>query len=314
MSDETYLTGRCPKCGEELKVPTRLTEFSCMFCGEKLTPGDLLNEPPAPAVPDGDAEALLAKAREQIIHTVVDDPNLRQKINRKDFSEAFDEYERCFRGIFDDLDAACRIAPAQKDAYIEDVTAHFLDELEARWTEKNRKPGSLQYNMRRDDDKMTIAVFLVPMVGRLKLSVSKQFCETLQSRWVERHPKSPFYIGTYEAIAEGFQRRFKLCFITTAVCREAGKPDDCPELTAFRAFRDNYLASCPDGPALIEEYYEIAPAIVTALELCAGPDAYRAIRDTWLTPCYRDILAGRNADCKRRYTEMVRTLEKRCFS
>ena len=31
------------------------------------------------------------------------------------------------------------------------------------------------------------------------------------------------------------------CFVTTAVCDSFGKSDDCYELTAFRAFRDNWL-------------------------------------------------------------------------
>lgn len=313
MSEEGYLTGKCPMCGEELRVPERLKEFSCMFCGEKLTPSELTAEGPEDR-PDGDPEALLRRVRERIVHTVADDPAIRQKINRKDFDAAFDEYEGSFRGIFDDLDLACRIAPERKDAYMEDIVAGFLDGLEQRWTEKGRRPGSLQYNMRRDDDKMTIAVFLVPMVGRLRLSISKAFGETLQRRWVERHPKSPFYVGTYEDISEGFRRKLKLCFITTAVCREAGKPDNCAELTAFRAFRDGYLAACPDGPALIAEYYEIAPAIVTGLDLCGGPEAYREVRETWLEPCYRDIRAGRLEACKHRYADMVRMLERRYLS
>ena len=313
MSEERYLTGKCPMCGEALQVPERLKEFSCMFCGEKLTPSQLTADRPEDR-PEGDPEALLQRVRESIIHTVADDPVIRQKINRKDFDAAFDEYERSFRGIFDDLDLACRIQPDRRDANLEDIVSSFLDRLEERWTEKGRRPGSIQYNMRRDDDKMTIAVFLVPMVGRLRLSISKAFGDTLQRRWVERHPKSPFYVGTYEAISEGFRRKFKFCFITTAVCREAGKPDDCPELTAFRAFRDGYLANCPDGPALIAEYYEFAPGIVTALDLCGGPEAYREVRETWLDPCYRDILADRPAQCNKRYTDMVRTLATRYLS
>lgn len=313
MSEERFWTGKCPMCGEELRVPERLKEFSCMFCGAKLTPEQLAADAPADA-PEGDPEALLAKVRENIVHTVADDPAIRQKINRKDFDAAFDEYEHSFRGIFDDLDLACRLRPDRTEEYLEEVVSHFLDRLEERWTDKNRRPGSLQYNMRRDDDKMTIAVFLVPMVGRLGLSISRAFGETLQRRWVERHPKSPFYVGTYEAISEGFRRKLKFCFITTAVCREQGKPDDCGELTAFRAFRDGYLTDCPDGPALIAEYYDIAPAIVTGLDLCGGPEAYREVRETWLEPCYRDIQAGRYAACKDRYITMVRTLEKRYLS
>ena len=78
-------------------------------------------------------------------------------------------------------------------------------------------------------------------VGRLNLSVSDDFCNLLQQTWVQRYPKYPFYVGSYDAIQEGFKKRFKFCFITTAICEAQGKPDDCAELTAFRAFRDGYL-------------------------------------------------------------------------
>ncbi len=311
MNEESYLEGKCPKCGEDLRVPERLQTFSCMFCGAKLKPEDLVQELP-PAVPEGDATALLAGVREKILHCVVDDPELRKKINRRDFDQAFDAYEESFRGLFEDLDLACQIVPEQQTEILEDLVAHFLDGLEARWRAKGK--SKLQYNMLRDDDKMTVAIFLVPMVGRLRLSVSEPFCNTLQRRWVERNPKSPFYVGTYEAIAEGFHRKFKLCFLTTAVCRELGKPDDCAELTAFRAFRDGYLQHCPDGPALIREYYEKAPGLVTCLDLCGGPERYRELRERYLIPCYQDILAGRNEDCKARYIEMVRALEERYLS
>ena len=163
-----------------------------------------------------------------------------------------------------------------------------------------------------DDDKMVIAIFLVPMVGHLGLSISRDFCQTLQKRWVERHPKSPFYVGTYEEITAGFRKRFRFCFITTAVCEELGKPDDCEELTAFRAFRDGYLMRCPDGPALVAEYYDIAPAIVSCINLADDRTArYREIRRRYLEPCYRDLQEGRPEACKDRYVAMVRDLQNR---
>ena len=127
-----------------------------------------------------------------------------------------------------------------------------------------------------------------------------------------RYPKSPFYLGTYEELSGGFQKKFLgLCFITTAVCRHSGKPDDCQELTAFRGFRDGYLRACPDGPALIDEYYNIAPGIVLRIELSPDREArYANIRETYLEPCFADIQAGRLRQCKDRYVDMVRNLEQ----
>ena len=189
-------------------------------------------------------------------------------------------------------------------------TGIHLDELELDWAQDRSPKGA------REDDKMVIAIFLVPAIRKLALPTSEDFCDVLQKEWVRRYPKAPFYLGSYEEISTGFRKKILgLCFITTAVCEEEGKPDDCEELTAFRAFRDGYLKSCPDGEALIREYYDIAPGIVTCINLGSERrETYRAIRETWLAPCYEDLQNGRLAQCKDRYVDMVRTLEHRFLS
>jgi len=133
---------------------------------------------------------------------------------------------------------------------------------------------------------------------------------------MRRYPKNPFYVGSYEELSSGFNKKFLgLCFITTAVCSQEGKPDDCEELTAFRRFRDGWLRECPDGDALIREYYETAPAIVTMISVCENAEtAYGEIRERWLDGCYCDLRSGRMEACKARYTDMVRTLQKKYLS
>lgn len=314
MAEDGYIVGKCSQCGEELRVPEHLESFSCMYCGARLTPQDLVEELP-PVELSGDPEALMQRVREQILHCITDHLGIRMKINRNQFEEAFEGYERSCRGVFEDLDLACRIEPDKRSARIVETVDLFLDQLEQDWPMRKGWKQAYKRGAIRDDDKMTIAIFLVPMVRHLKLSISEEFAETLQKHWVERFPKSPFYVGDYDSIASGFRRRFKLCFITTAVCRELGKPDDCEELTAFRAFRDGYLASCPDGPALVEEYYDIAPGIVTCIDLCGDrAERYARIRERYLTPCYRDLRAGRPESCKRRYVRMVRDLQRQYLS
>ncbi len=314
MAEEEYIVGKCSQCGEELRVPARLEHFSCMFCGAKLTPADLVEELPPAAPLTGDSGELLARVRSDILRCVADYPDIRKQITRREYDPAFARYEEDLRGIFDDLDTACRLEPDRQNRIVEETVADFLDQLEARWAA--RKPEFLtRRTMLRDDDKMVIAIFLVPMVRHLGLSVSEEFCAVLQKRWVERYPKSPFYLGSYEDISGGFRRRFKLCFITTAVCEAEGKPDDCPELTAFRAFRDGYLMDEPDGPALVETYYEVAPVLLTCMRLgddCAA--RCRELRERYLEPCYQDLQAGRMASCRDRYVEMVRELQARYLS
>ena len=310
MSEQDYLVGKCRYCGEELRVPARLDTFSCMFCGAKLTPDDLVEELPAVEL-NGNADELVDSVKQRIIHCVADFSDMHKMITRKDYDTTFEGYERACRDVFVDLDLACRLDPEGSAQRLEDVVTSFLDQMEQRWAMQPRH----QQNAIREGDKITLAVFMVPMVDHLQLSNGKAFCETLQKRWVERYPKSPFYLGTYDAISGGFRKRFRFCFITTAVCEELGKPDDCAELTAFRAFRDGYLSECPDGPALIEEYYNIAPGIVTCINMCGDRhERYAAIREQYLAPCYAALQGGRPEECKQRYTEMVRNLQREYLS
>ena len=101
------------------------------------------------------------------------------------------------------------------------------------------------------------------------------------------------------------------CFITTAVCENFGKPDDCFELTTFRNFRDGWLTAQPDGKNLIAEYYAVAPRIVANINRAANPaKIYESIREKYLEPCLNFIMRGDNLACKKLYVEMVTELKK----
>jgi tetratricopeptide (TPR) repeat protein len=101
------------------------------------------------------------------------------------------------------------------------------------------------------------------------------------------------------------------CFITTAVCQSFSKPDDCYELTAFRNFRDNWLMYQNGGKQLVEEYYQIAPAIVAAIN--KNPQKYFLYFSIWqehLLPCLQFIEEGKLDKCKEKYIAMVTSLKK----
>ena len=102
------------------------------------------------------------------------------------------------------------------------------------------------------------------------------------------------------------------CFITTAVCDSLGKSDDCYELTLFRKFRDGWLSQQKDGKNLIEEYYDVAPAIVEKINsLTNAKDVYKNICDKYLSVCLEYIEQGDNLNCKEKYVEMVYMLQKK---
>lgn len=103
----------------------------------------------------------------------------------------------------------------------------------------------------------------------------------------------------------GKPREKKGCFLTTAACSYQGLDDDCFELEVLRNFRDTYLMSTPEGRAVVEEYYAIAPLIVTKLTDTGD------LRDVWsvISLCVKDINADKHESAYRRYCEMVRKLE-----
>ena len=304
MSEQNFKTIICPDCGRELQVPAALTEFSCMYCGARLH--DAPAEPPR-AYSDDEFEAACAA----LLACVTSYPDYNRRITRDQYMPSFELYRDGCAPVFERLNAA--VPPEQQEALLSAAAERLLDDLAATW---DAEKGKSARQRRMSDDKLIVAIFLVPMVRTLELPISEQFCEKLQQGWVKRYPKEPFYLGTYDAISSGFRKKFLgLCFITTAVCQSRGLPDGCAELTAFRTFRDGYLRSCPDGAALIDEYYNIAPGIVTCIDACGDRDArYDAIREEYLDPCYSDLQNGRLAACKDRYVRMVRALEKEYLS
>lgn len=295
----------CSQCGEKLSIPDHLKEFSCMYCGTRQS---------VPAAADsGDVQAAADYYRDHILEAITNHRTIEKSLSKNAYAPAIDAYEADCRKTFEQLDLAC-LGGGMTTAEAAD---YFLDRLSQQWKlDLERKKLGQTATGLRDSDKFQIAVFLVPMIRRLDLPTMDDFCRDLHSAWMKRYPKSPWQIGDFDTINSSFQKKFLgMCFITTAVCMEEGKPDDCAELTAFRAFRDGYLRSCADGPALIEEYYRIAPDIVIEIEKADDPSArYAAIGREYLKPCYADLQKGDLAACKERYTDMVRALQKQYLS
>lgn len=102
------------------------------------------------------------------------------------------------------------------------------------------------------------------------------------------------------------------CYITTAVCQTQKKPDNCYELTSFRNFRDHWLAKQKDGNGLIQEYYRLAPAIVTLIDgEMDSEKVYDEIYYQHLLPCLNCLEAKKYEECKNLYVQMVNELRER---
>lgn len=196
-----------------------------------------------------------------------------------------------------------------KDTFLENManalTAHATEKINACSKKRDKESKMMDLNM-------TMAVFVLPIILEYKGTSSKILADKLIVSWKKEFPKSNLQAADYEYIEKGFHRKY--CYITTAVCETFGKADDCYELTALRDYRDHYLASLPNGNALIQEYYDVAPTIVKHIsQLENAAEIYHSIWETYLNPCLSMIEHQEMEQCRELYQEMVYTLRDTYF-
>lgn len=76
------------------------------------------------------------------------------------------------------------------------------------------------------------------------------------------------------------------CFLSTACLQEMGLPDDCRELQVLRRFRDDYVQLQPGGPALVAEYYALAPSLTAAIQKQRGSrQLLKRVYEELVVPC-----------------------------
>ena len=286
------LSGPCPECGKGLEIPEELSEFSCMYCGARLRREQLV---------DDDSQALLETLQEKLPACVTDYRNTVKYLFPEKYEDHYRSYKKECRQVLESIN---HLPEALHEALAKSLV-ESIEAWAALYAKNKRGEDSLL-----EEARFTLCLLMVPALQQVAPWQGKAFSQTLRDVWVEAHPKQMFSVTTYDEIAGGFRKK-KLCFITTAVCAYQGKGDDCAELTAFRRFRDGWLMDQPDGRELVQRYYEIAPGIVTAIDLTEPDRVYPALWDTWLKPCYEALQAGQLQTCKRQYTAMVRHLEKK---
>lgn len=95
------------------------------------------------------------------------------------------------------------------------------------------------------------------------------------------------------------------CFLTSALVHYLGKKDDCEELTLLRSFRDNYMRSFEEGKKLVDEYYVVAPKIVSAIEASDKKEEYYSDINNTVNACVKNIKEGKNDETMALYVGMV---------
>lgn len=222
------------------------------------------------------------------------------------YAEAFQAYLRKYIEVIDAIEKVYVKEDGVDEEWLLKLADHLVEqaavELERIPKKGKRSEQLVNYNM-------TLAVYMFPAILEQKGQSAEPLTDCLVEKWNAAF-KTSVGKASYEKIESGFQK--KLCYITTAVCESQGKADDCYELTLLRDYRDRYLLSTPEGEALVKEYYNIAPTIVSRIARSEAPgQVYKEIWKNYLAPCIGMIEEGKQEECRERYMAMVYDLKGR---
>jgi len=100
------------------------------------------------------------------------------------------------------------------------------------------------------------------------------------------------------------------CYLTTAAVYHKGEADNGYTLTTLRNFRDNYMRATPEGEALVQEYYKVAPGIVEKVNLRDDSSRVWDLVYREVGNCVSEIEADKKEPAQNRYVRMTKTLER----
>lgn len=226
----------------------------------------------------------------------------------KTYNEIFEAGYVRHKETLNEMAQMCARAEAEE---AEELIEKLAEIIPMYALEKMNKMPNSQKNRLSVDYNMNMAVYVVPFVNYSRNEHCEKIAKKMVEIWNRKGVTSlTLSCSSYEDISQGFKKT--LCYITTAVCENQNKPDDCYELETLRAYRDQYLMCTEEGRSIVEDYYDIAPSIVMALQMQKDSDRiYDRIYDSYLTPCIRMIEAGKNEECKQLYMDMVRHLQSK---
>lgn len=232
-----------------------------------------------------------------------------KEFKKKTYDSVFKESYEKYKGLTEEISASVSEAsPEEREALIEHFASvipdYAFDAVREKYAGKKKNVKSrdaIDYNL-------CIVVYIVPILNYTKDESLEAVAKRLVELWNAKEiTDMQISYSDYESISGGFKRKY--CYITTAVCESRHKPDDCYELETLRRYRDDYLMKSKEGRALVEEYYDIAPALVMCVDMQKDRNQiYDAIYEEYLVPCIDDIEKERLEACKERYVSMVKRL------
>lgn len=298
-----FREGTCPRCREVIQVPDDREKIICMYCGEEILVEEALGKKKTvDYVAYGEN---YNKAMSELQDVVWKCYNPMQSFKKDKYESLFEEYYGSHRGMFEAIEYVYQ-NEEHPEKWLQKLADHLVEQ--AREDLKTYKFKNRQ-SQRLLDLNLMISVYLIPSMLKYPASFSEPLADCLLKTWNSAF-KTSVGKATYDMIEGGFHK--KLCYITTAVCLSLGKGMDCRELQILKDYRDQYLEKTPEGHALVEEYYDIAPTIVKRME--KEPDSeriYKELYRDYLMPCMQEIEKQEYEACRDTYQRMVLDLKAR---
>lgn len=300
-----FREGTCPKCREKIQVPDDREQVICMFCGQEIRVDEALTGTDTEEKSPMMSEGYMEEAKSGLSEVIQGCDNPMRDFKKDKYEGKFESYYASHRGLFEAMQLVYEESEDQKAALLE--MADYLAAEAERELSSIKSKG--RKNQRQMDYNFLLSVYVIPSMLKYPAAFSEPFTDILVETWNRRFQTS---IGKarYDEIFGGFRK--KLCYITTAVCKSIGAGEAARELAVLKNFRDSYLEATPEGHALVEEYYNIAPTIVKRMERQPEHEGlYRELYEKYLLPCVREIERGEYEQCTARYQEMVLELKEK---
>lgn len=242
------------------------------------------------------------KIRNELI--AVFEETMNCKFRKKHYASDMEEMLEKHSAFLQETIEQCEKSEEMRDFVVSCIPEYALSRLREISSKRKRELAAFDYNL-------NMVAYFLPLLGEMASEIKEEFIRDITETWNKQIPDAKIAFSSYENIKKGF-RRSVFCYITTAVCRSLGRPDDCYELNTLRDYRDSYLLSTDEGREMVQAYYNIAPTIVKRIDKKAEADEiYENIWKTYLSPCITMIENGENEKCRDLYSSMVRKLEAR---
>ena len=229
------------------------------------------------------------KIRNELI--AVFEETMNCKFRKKHYASDMEEMLEKHSAFLQETIEQCEKSEEMRDFVVSCIPEYALSRLREISSKRKRELAAFDYNL-------NMVAYFLPLLGEMESEIKEEFIRDITETWNKQIPDAKIAFSSYENIKKGF-RRSVFCYITTAVCRSLGRPDDCYELNTLRDYRDSYLLSTDEGREMVQAYYNIAPTIVKRIDKKAEADEiYENIWKTYLSPCITMIENGENEKCR----------------